>query len=72
MQQGLYAQYEGQVDMNPADVNVEQTDGWDIATIPGCYMETDDGKPYLPVKHLHIAIPEDKTVVQRKTPLKLY
>jgi len=62
--QGLYAQYEGQVDINPADVNTEQTDGWDIATIPGCYMEMDVGKPYLPVKHLHIAIPEDKAVVQ--------
>ena len=62
MLQGLYAQYDGQVNFNPADVNVEQTDGWDIATIPACYMETDVGKPYLPVKHLHIAIPEDKTV----------
>jgi hypothetical protein len=59
---GLYAQYEGQVNFNPADVNVEQTDGWDIVTISACYMETDVGKPYLPVKHLHIAIPEDKTV----------
>ena len=59
---GLYAQYVGQVNIDPADVNVEQSDGWDIATIPACYMETDVGKPYLPVKHLHIAIPEDKTV----------
>ena len=64
---GLHAQYEGQVNFNPADVNVEQTDGWDVATILDCYMETDVGKPYLPVKHLHIAIPEDKTVVQKKS-----
>jgi hypothetical protein len=63
MLQGLFAQYDGQVDFNPAEVNTEQTDGWDIATITDCYMETDVGKPYLPVKHLHIAIPEDKTVV---------
>ncbi len=63
MLHGLYAQYTGQVDFIPADVNFEQTEGWDVATIDGCYMETDVGKPYLPVKHLHIAIPEDKGVV---------
>lgn len=63
MLQGLYAQYQGQVDFDPADVNLEQTDGWDVATITGCYMETGAGKPYLPVKHLHIAIPEDMAVV---------
>jgi len=60
--QGLFAQYTGQVTFNPAEVNTTQTDGWDIATIPGCYMETDIGKPYLPVKHLHIAITEDNAV----------
>ncbi len=62
MLQGLFAQYTGQVEFNPADVNVEQTDGWDVVILPGCDMETDVGKPYLPVKQLHIAIPEDKTV----------
>ena len=60
--QGLYAQYEGQVDFDPADVNTTQTDGWDLITIDGCDMETDIGKPCLPIKHLHIAIPEDKAV----------
>ncbi len=60
--QALSAQYTGQVNFSLADVNLEQSDGWDVATIEGCYMETDIGKPYLPVKHLHIAIPEDKDV----------
>lgn len=60
---GLKAQYVGELNYNPADVNVEQTDGWDVATIPGCSMETEPGKPFLPIKHQHIAIPEDKTVV---------
>ena len=59
---GLYAQYQGQVDYYLADVNLEQSDGWDVATIDDCYMETEVGKPYLPVKHLHIAIPEYKKV----------
>ena len=62
MMQGLFAQYQGQLDFSTADVSVEQTDGWEVVTLPGCYMETDVGKPYLPVKHLHIAIPEDKKV----------
>lgn len=62
MLQGLYAQYTGQVYFDPADVNTSQTDGWDIAKIEGCIMETDAGKPYLPVKQLQIAIPEDKSV----------
>lgn len=56
------AQYEGEVNFNLSEVDMEQTDGWDIATIPGCYMEILEGKPFLPVKHLHIAIPEDKAV----------
>ncbi|MBM3434977.1 MAG: hypothetical protein FJY07_02035, partial [Bacteroidetes bacterium] len=60
---GLYAQFTGQVDFDPADVNIEQTDGWDVATIDGCNMVTDAGKPYLPVKQLQIAIPEDKDVI---------
>lgn len=59
---GLYAQYVGQVNMNPADVTTSQTDGYDHVTISGCFMETDVGRPWLPVKHLHVAIPEDKTV----------
>jgi len=62
MLQGLYAQYEGQENFDPSDVTFEQTDGWDVATITGCYMETETGRPYLPVKHLHIAIPEDNAV----------
>lgn len=59
----LHAQYTGLINFSQVDVNIELTDGWHIATIAGCYMETDVGKPYLPVKHLHIAIPEDITVV---------
>jgi len=62
MLHGLFAQYTGQVNYNPADVNTTQTDGWDLATIAGCDMETDVGKPCLPIKQLHIAIPEDKAV----------
>lgn len=61
--QGLFAQYTGQVNYTLGDVNTSQTDGWDLVTIEGCSMEMDAGKPYLPVKHLHIAIPEDKDVV---------
>ena len=60
--QGLYAQYTGQQNFSLAEVNTTQTDGWDIATIAGCNMEVDVGKPYLPVKHLHIAIPKNKDV----------
>lgn len=61
--QGLYAQYTGQQNFSLAEVTTTQTDGWDIATLVGCNMEVDVGKPYLPVKHLHIAIPEDKDVI---------
>ncbi|NCA86888.1 MAG: hypothetical protein EOM83_15195, partial [Clostridia bacterium] len=59
---GLYAQYIGQVNFTLTDVNTTQTDGWDVSTLVGCDMETDAGKPYLPIKHLHIAIPEDRAV----------
>lgn len=60
--QGLYAQYTGQVNFTMSDVSTTQSDGWDVSTIVGCDMENDVGKPYLPIKHLHIAIPEDKAV----------
>lgn len=59
---GLNAQYTGQVNFNMVDVNLSQTDGWDVATIDGCMMETEPGKPFLPVKYLNIAIPADKDV----------
>lgn len=62
LMQGLFAQYTGQVNFTTADVNTTQTDGWDLCTITGCDMETDIGKPCLPIKQLHIAIPEDKDV----------
>jgi hypothetical protein len=60
--QGLNAQYTGQVNFSPADVNIEQANGWHIAGMAGCTMETEPGKPYMPVKLLNIAIPADKTV----------
>jgi len=60
--QGLYAQYTGQVNYSLTDVNTTQTDGWDVATIEGCMMEIDPGKPFLPVKYLNIAIPGDKDI----------
>lgn len=60
--QGLYAQYTGQQNFSLAEVSTTQTDGWDIASLVGCNMEADAGKPYLPVKHLHIVIPGDKDV----------
>ena len=58
----IYSQYTGQITINPADVSTEQTDGWDIVTIEGCNMENETGKPFLPVKSLKIAIPEDVDV----------
>ena len=38
--QGLYAQYEGQVDFDPADVNTMQTDGWDLTRHGNGYWQT--------------------------------
>lgn len=61
--QGLYSQYTGQQYFSLADVTTTQANGYDHVTISGCFMETYVGKPYLPVKHLHIAIPEDKDVI---------
>ncbi|NPD47270.1 MULTISPECIES: hypothetical protein [unclassified Lentimicrobium] len=58
----LKAQYLGQVQFTNADVAIEQKDGWHIATMAGCQMESKEGKPYLPVKYLQIAIPANKVV----------
>ena len=60
----LHAQWEIQLDLeNFCHLDriffLNDSLGWAIA---GCDMETDVGKPFLPIKQLHIAIPEDKAV----------
>ncbi len=53
--QGLYAQYTGQVNYSLTDVSLSQSNGYDVATIEGCQMEIEQGKPFLPVSYLSIA-----------------
>ncbi len=60
--QGLYAQYTGQASINPVDLSYSQTNGYDVASIEGCHMEDRTGAPFLPIKTLSIAIPEDQDV----------
>ncbi len=56
------AQYSGQVDYSASQLLFNQSDGYDIVKLQGCYDETDAGKPLLPVRNLHIALPSDKQV----------
>ncbi|MDD2529377.1 MAG: hypothetical protein PHW35_09680 [Lentimicrobiaceae bacterium] len=61
--QALRAQYSGQLTFSLADVSISKTDGLDVVTIQGCGMETEAGKPYLPIKQFNIVIPSNKIVL---------
>jgi hypothetical protein len=63
--QRLYAQYTGPQNFSLAEVNTTLTDCWAMAILVGCNMEVDVGKSCFSVKHLHIAIPEDKDRIGR-------
>lgn len=50
------------VEFAQTDLAVSQREGFDYATLPDCIYTREPGKPELPIKVLHFAIPVDMEV----------